>query len=295
MAIASRERSPYYPPRARWYSPLLEARDRFGYELALDRLNPALGANVRLLPLLAGFFIPGVAFYFRAPGIIGKAALAWTALLLLAFVALLGNSWDNLVFAMLLSAHVSGFVFYCNPLVSSALRDRLLFTLLMVVLIRALVYYPAQTFVDNYLVSPMQWRDRVVIINREYSADAIRPGDWVAYTAQEYFVPGEGGVYAAGGLDLAPVLAVPGDVVEFSTDSYSVNGVPRPKLLHMPSSGSIVVPQKEWLVWPNLAIDVHHIEPAVLSATLLQLSRVTEAQLIGKPFQRWFWWKQILP
>jgi hypothetical protein len=252
-------------------------------------VNVALGSDVRLLPLLVGFVVPGLAFYFRMPGLVGKIALAWAGLLFIAYLALLGSPWDNYIFAMLLSVHVSGFVLYCNPLLSSALPARLLFTPLMLLLMLALLYWPAQAFADAYLVTPLQWRGNVVVVHPLYATDKIRPGDWLAYRTH---ISTEDHLYSAPGIDFAPVLAGPGDRVTFSASSYSINGVEHRLLPHMPQHGSFVVPQKEWFVWPNVAIDIHHLDEATVSSRLVQTSMVTEDQLIGVPFQRWFWRKQ---
>ena len=53
-------------------------------------------------------------------------------------------------------------------------------------------------------------------------------------------------------MGFGPVLAVPGDRVEFSTKAFSVNGVPQPLLPHMPAGGKLVVPENHWFIWPNL-------------------------------------------
>jgi hypothetical protein len=292
MPTARRKSSPYYPPRARWYSPVLGACDSLHRSLALDRLNLALGSGVNLAELVAGFFVPGLAFYFRAPGIIGKAALVWAALLVLMFFILLGEGWDNIIFGLLLSVHVSGFVFYCTPLLGPSVWRRLAFTLGMLVAIRLLVYFPAQSFLETYGVTPLQWNERVVIVRHIYSMQSIRTGDWLAYTVSGNGY--EGGIYAGPGLDFAQVLALPGDHILFSEHAYRVNGVLRPGLPHMPQTGSLVVPEKEWFVWPNLAIrERAHMEPRV-SEILMRMALLTEDQLIGTPFQRWFWRRQNL-
>jgi hypothetical protein len=268
MAAARRNSSPYYPPRARWYSPVLGAFDRLHRSLALDRLNLALGSGVNLAELVAGFLVPGLAFYFRASGIIGKAALVWAGLLVLMFFILLGEGWDTIIFGLLLSVHVSGFVFYCTPLLGSSVWGRLAFTLGRLAAIRLLVYFPAQSFLETYGVTPLQWNGRVLIVSHIYSTKSIREGEWLAYTisGQGY----EGGVYIDSGLDFAQVLAL------------------------MPETGSLVVPQKEWFVWPNLAIRERLNRESGLSEMLMRMALLREDRLIGTPLQRWFWRRQNL-
>jgi hypothetical protein len=86
-----------------------------------------------------------------------------------------------------------------------------------------------------------------------------------------------------------------GDSVAFLTNSFAVNGVERPLLPHMPTSGNLTVPEKNWFIWPELGISGHgNTSEAVISSTMLQLATVPEDQFTGKPFKRWFWRKQIL-
>jgi hypothetical protein len=86
---------------------------------------------------------------------------------------------------------------------------------------------------------------------------------------------------------------VAGDNVEFSTKGFFVNGVLRPSLPNMPSSGSFVVAQNQWFIWPSYSVSGHGYESRV-SSIMLKLANVSEDQYAGKPFKRWFWRKQNL-
>ena len=296
MALASQPRSPYYPPRARWYSPARTVIDKLSRILALDRLRVRISPEIELLPLIAAFLVPGLGVWLRAPRWIGRAALAAAAFLVFSFLLFLGQHLDNLVFGMLLSLHASGFVYYCTPLIDPRLWPRLLFSMAMLVAILLLVYLPAQALMQAYLFTPMRMHGQLIIVGQIYSPKNIHAGDWIAYSiaGSENFV--EGGAYTRSGVDLTPVLAVPGDLVEFSTDSYRVNGVPHAKLPHMPSGGTLRVQQKEWFVWPHLAIEVHYANSdSAISESLMTMCLVTEKQLIGKPFQTWFGRRKITP
>jgi hypothetical protein len=296
MATAHRDFSPYYPPRARWYSPVLRATDRIGRALALDRLHVRLPGNLELLPLLAGFFVPGLAVWFRFQGLIGRTALALAALLVLAFLAFLGEALDNVVFGLLLALHASGFVAYCAPVVGHQIHRRLLLTLAILGAMTLLVYLPAQTILQDWFVTPLQFQDRVVIVGHLDSPGRLRAGDWIAYNVAGSYAYAEGGVYTNDGIDFSPVLAIPGDAVAFGPGVYRVNGVPHPALANMPESGSFRLGEKEWFVWPRLAIYSHHLNAEnIIPSILLNMSRVTEGQLIGRPLRRWFWREQNLP
>jgi len=293
MAKTQRDSSPYYPPRARWYSPLFYWIDGVSHLLALDRLR--LPQEINLGAMAVGFLVPGLAVYFRTPGLLGKAALSFAGLLLLSFTIWLGYGIGNLAFGMLLSLHVSGFVYYCTPLFRTSLGRRLLFTVITLVALSLLVYLPAQNIMQSYLLTPLQVNGHVVVVRHIFSTEAIRSGDWLAYNLSGSDTYAEGGIRIESGIGLGPVLAVPGDRVEFSSTTYSVNGVPRPRLQHMPDAGMCVVPEKQWFIWPDLAIHGHgNVAEARISSSLLHIALVTEEQLIGKAFHRWFWRQQIL-
>ena len=292
MPYTREKPSPYYPPRARWYSPVLNAFDSVRRRLALDRLNPSLAANVNLLELVASFLVPALGFYFRLPRLLGLALIAWALVLVLAFFVFLGQWEDNFIFSMLLSLHVSGFIFYCTPLLGPSVWQRLGFTLGMVLAIYLLIYLPAQSLLQAYAVTPLQVRERIVVVAHIYSTPTIRAGDKIAYTTEGN---GAGGIYVERGTDVAQVVAVPGDVITFNAGTYRVNGVAHPRLPFMPQSGKCVVPQKEWFIWPNFVTPERQLDDdrmAAASAALMRIALVTEDQFVGRPLQRWFWWKQ---
>jgi hypothetical protein len=94
---------------------------------------------------------------------------------------------------------------------------------------------------------------------------------------------------------LGPVLAVAGDRIRFTTEFYEVNGLSRQSLPHMPKTGETVVPEKNWFIWPEVAITGNgNAQEAVISNTMLQMATVAETQFVGKPFKRWFWRRQII-
>src|SRR5262245_42375038 len=106
--------SPYYPPRARWYSRsvfrLCEAVKRVP---GLDRLH--LPDQIAPTTFLAGLLVPGVAFIARKERLIGRAILFGYLLLLLVFIVWLGYPVANLAFGLMLSAHVTSILFLVSP------------------------------------------------------------------------------------------------------------------------------------------------------------------------------------
>ena len=291
------EVSPYYPPRARWYSHLLSFGGTIRRRLALDRIH--LPREMTFGGLIAGFLVPGLAVYVRGPRLWGKAALVSCGLLFLLFIAWFGHPAGNFAFGLLLSIHISGFVYYCSPLLLDApFRSRLLFTLLAMMGIGLLIYLPIRNVILQHWLVPLRVRGNVVIVHRLGVPYDIKRGDWVMYS-QNSKQTGEahngGAVWIRAGFGWGPVLAVAGDRVVFSTNCFRVNGEAQSLLPHMPSSGEVVVPEKHWFIWPELDISGHgNVGEANISAIMLQMATVSQEQFIGKPFKRWLWRRQIL-
>src|SRR5512142_1123014 len=98
--------SPYYPPRAHWYSRVSLAGGWLRRNLALDRARAPGG--ISWLALLGSLLVPGLAVYIRGPRMYGRAALGVCAMLLLVFVAELGRPLANIAFGLLLAVHATG-------------------------------------------------------------------------------------------------------------------------------------------------------------------------------------------
>ena len=290
------EASAYYPRRARWYSPFLYLGAAVWRRLALDRIH--LPQEITFGGLVAGFLVPGLAVYIRGPRLWGKAALVSCGLLFLSFIVWFGHPAGNFALGLLLSIHISGFVYYCRPLLLGAsFRSRLLFTLLTMMALGLLIYLPIRNVILQRWLVPLRVRGNVMIVQRLGAPHDIKRGDWVMYSQND----GEtgdahrgGAVWVRAGFGCGPVLAVAGDRVEFSTNAFRVNGEARPLLPHMPNSGTLTVPEKHWFIWPDFDIYEHgNIGEANISATMLQMATVSQTQFIGKPFKRWLWRRQI--
>lgn len=291
------ETSAYYPPRAGWYSPLFALGASVRRRLALDRIH--LPQRMTAVGLVASFLVPGMGVYLRGPRLWRWAGFAGCGLLLPAFLAGFGYPAGNLAFGLLLSIHVTGFVYYCKPLLANEpLQSRLAFTLLALITIGLLVYLPARSYIQRHWLTPLYVRGNVVIVQQLARPNGIKRGDWVKYSLKD---PGmnenNGGmVRVQDGYCWGPVLAGAGDRVVFSANSFRVNGEARLLLPHMPGSGEVVVPEKHWFVWPELDISGHgYVGEGAISSTMVQLATVSENQVvgIGRPFQRWFWRRQI--
>jgi len=88
---------------------------------------------------------------------------------------------------------------------------------------------------------------------------------------------------------------MPGDHVRFTTNSFEVNGLGQRRRDSMPQSGEFVMPEKHWLVWPDIAMMGHgHVNESQISTMLLEIAMISEDRFAGKPFKRWFWRRQHL-
>lgn len=292
------EASDYYPPRAKWYSVIFSLGDAARRCVGLERM--VMPRTMTIGDLVLGFFIPGLSVWLRGPKLWGRAALFVCAELMGVFIVWIGYPYANFAFGLLLSVHCTGLVYYCSPMmVGEPFRSRLAFTALVLLLLALLLYLPSLHFLQKHFLTPLRRGDHVLVVRHISHPGQIHRGDWVAYALDENAM-GEnyhgGTVILHSGVTMGQVLALPGDAVTFSNNLFFVNGTVRTNLPHMPASGGFIVAEKHWFIWPNLGISGHgDVGEARLSAALMGLANVPEENFFGKPFQRWFWRKQVLP
>jgi hypothetical protein len=139
----------------------------------------------------------------------------------------------------------------------------------------------------------MRIENRVIVVRKLAHAGALKRGDVIAYNLGGVY---RDGVNAHGGPTLGKILGLPGDRIDFSPESFAVNGIAQPRLPHMPASGGMVVPENNWFIWPNLAITGGHgnVGEAMISDIMLQMAAVPQSDFSGKPFKRWFGRPQAL-
>lgn len=288
----SKATSPFYPPRARWYSPVVYLFSAIVRRLALDRLH--LPPGISLLPLVASLFVPGLGFYFRSR-FWGKITLPSCAPLFCIFIIWLGYPIANAAFGLLISVHVSGITYYCSPwLNSQRLLTRIAVALLLTFALTALIYIPLRNSVQESHFAPLRTRNGVVIVHKMMTDSAhLTRGDTVAYNLQEATADH---FFAHGGLTLGKILAVPGDKIQFTNNVFTINGIAQPLLPHMPNFGEVVVRENDWFIWPDLAIIGGHgnVSEQAISTMMLQMATVPQNQFVGKPFTRWFGRRQKL-
>jgi hypothetical protein len=289
--------STYYPRRARWYGRIFYLGTIIRHRLAMDRIR--MPDEITLVGIMGGFFIPGLAVYLRGPRLWGQAVLLACAFLFLCFIVWLGYPFGNYAFGLMLSIHTTGFVYYCGPcLLDKDFGFRILFTLAILLALGLALYMPLRGAIQNHWLMPLQMNGRSFVVQRFISAHTVKRGDLVAYKLTGYFFSNHNGQGSLNqtSLGLGAVLATAGDRVGFSTNNFTVNGVPQLLLPHMPESGALVIQKNHWLIWPSLAISGNwDVGEANISAAMLQMADVSENQFVGKPFKHWFWRTQILP
>jgi hypothetical protein len=270
--------------------------------LMLDRLRACLPREINFGGTVAAFFVPGLGFYLREPVLWGKVALLGCGLSFGCFLAAFGYPAGNFAMGLLIAIHATGFIYYCSPLLrDEEFRGRVGFTLLALVAIGLLFYLPLRNAILHHWLMPLRLDGRVYVVQRQFPAAAIRRGDWIAYKlagSSGYWENGggHGGIYIRPGVGFAPVLAVAGDRVTFSTNVFTVNGVAHPLRPHMPESGEVTLREKQWFIWPGVGISGYGNTPeSTISTAMMQLALVSESDFVGKPFKRWLWRKQITP
>ncbi len=289
--------STFYPPRARWYSPVLNLGNTLGRRMPWNsfRIPKDMGFGA----LLAALLVPGLGVLLSGRKRLGWGALALSLFLMLAFVVWLGYPAGNFAFGWLISIHTSSIGCFCAPLLGdNSMRRRLLFTVATLLAISLFIYWPARDFVSDHLLLPLRVHGNVVVLRRIVAPRSVHRGDWVGYkihTSNRGMAHGgHGEVVVESGMGLGPVLAMPGDKVEFSPEALLVNGVAQPRTPDMPVEGGLVVPEKQWLIWPRMFVANRNVAMAVISQAALETALVPWEELVGKPFHRWLWRKQIL-
>ncbi len=290
----------YYPPRARWYSRLLLPWFAVQRTLHLERLR--LPSGLSTAQFLLSLVFPGYAFFANGRRVLGWAFVVAYVFSGLLFLIALGYSIGGMAYGAMISVHASSIIFLEGRWLREGARFglRLVLAMLTLLAVWQAFYSPLAAFVEDHWVMPLRVKGNVVVVQRLNSAEGIKRGDVLMYTING---GGAGDAHRAGGavrvqagFGGAPVLALAGDRVEFSTNSFSVNGRTHPLLPHMPTSGELGVPEKHWFIWPELGINQNgNTTEATISAMMLQLATVSEDQFVGKPFKRWFWRRQLLP
>jgi hypothetical protein len=250
------------------------------------------------LPTAKAFFVaticvltPGLAFYFNGWRKVGSSILAGCVVALMLFFVCMGYAIADWAYMAVLSAHVASI----SQLIQRQIgRERFVIQCVAGAIlfgaISQLVYVPARDWIYSNVALPLRTSNGVVIVKPSANPDKVTRSCWVAYRFEGRY---ENGIALKSGYGLGPVLAVPGSRVKFGTQRFEVDGVSHPNLTHMPVTGEVAVPKNYWFIWPDLHIGGNGIAVSVLAGEMQRLAMVEHGSFVGRPYNRWFFRKQI--
>ncbi len=279
--------SPYYPPRARSWAATRQVWWKIARFLRLPLLQCFVPPSVSPGQFAVALVVPGLAFLAAGYRRTGFAAIAACVAALLTFVVDFGLPSAWAAASVLMTMHCIGLALQIEK---AGLARRIIAVPVAFLSILAFVYFPLQMVVERYFL-PLETPDGLVIVKRP-APELIKRGDRVAISVP---ARNEGQLRIKGGIGLETVLAGPGDVVEFSKDSFVVNGEPFPRLDHMPESGRNILAEDQWFIWPSFAVNNRGVAPATISGYYAEYSVVPRSRILGISCKRWFWHKTALP
>jgi hypothetical protein len=282
----------YYPPRARWYGRAWSSACRpLRRSVHLEKFLPP--GKLSTGGLVLSVLVPGYAFFVQRREALGLVFLLGYLAAVLTFLAGLGYPAANVGYGLLISIHATSIMFLEGLwLKESSFGVKVGLGLCTLVAVWGLMYAPLVGYAERHWMLPLRLGERVLVINPRTAVKSIKRGDWLAYRIRSDHAPGDYGgqaVYLREGIGVDPVIGLPGDHVEFTPEAVLVNGRPAPLAPHMPTQGGLVVPEKVWFIWPNLAKSGGgRVAEANISATMQQAAMVTQQQILGRPYKAWF-------
>jgi hypothetical protein len=281
------EASPYYPPRAGRGRYLYRALDHGRAWMQRSRLGENVGFEVLPAEFFKNCIVPG--FGFRAAGydrLARLAAYCWAAAFA-AFIIWLGYPTATLALGLMMSIHTSSILCVLGQTwPQPSLLKRVLLCLAVAIMVSQFVYRPGQWLLENYCFMPITSPQGVYVINRTALGRRLSRGGLVAYRIHAE----RGPVVLRAGVGFGRILAVPGDVVEFTKSHVNINGTASPTLRDMPNSGKLRLDPDVWFIWPDLHKTVNGtVAPAAISEALLAAGLVAQTDILGKPFDYWLW------
>jgi len=283
--------SSYYPPRAGWRAglvrPLQGPVRRFE---ALVRRLPGWHPAIREALCLG---VPGVSFYLSGWRKVGVGVCAGWVAALAAYVFFLGYPAANLAFMALIMAHTASVSQRFQPWpLQHRLATQVGLGVLLFLGVSGLVYAPARQGFERSVATPLPASVGIVIVNPRAALASVQRGDWLAYRIASTYA---GGIAVRSGFGFGPVLAVPGDRVTFAEDSCHVNDTRQPRHPYMPQSGGLTVGPRQWFVWPEVEVNAYGGSAGAVAEALLGVALVSEPDVAGRPYRRWFFRKQTIP
>ena len=261
--------------------------------LHLENLSlPRSAIPVTFRQLVFNLTLPGYAFARAGWPRIGVALAAVWAVAGLVFLMWLGYAVANIAFGLMMSLHVSSILQFLNRVGPGlSVWRRLGFSLVVLFVVGNLIYASGLRWIQSHLFLPLQTEGKVYVINPRVKPAALQHGDWVACESP-------GGRYANvtihSGYLLGPVLALPGETIQFGADEFQVNDTHGQRRPLMPAGGNLTLDGKTWLVWPALrTVTRYNASQSDIERAVLNMAQIRHEEMIGQPYRRWFWREQI--
>ena len=300
--------SPFLPPRKRWYSGVFSLGYRWQVKSGLDRaweklvnfslLGSAFAASagVNLLHLVLAMVVPAYGFFYCRRAWLGANVLTGYAIAALWFFIRIGHADTNIPIMAMLGLHVAGFRFILSSVTPRPPPATLLVLTIGAYLIILLgIYRPMGKLVRAYVVLPLDFNQRIVLVNPRAREADIRQGDWVAYQFDGFSTAG---LQVQAGTDMEQALAASGDRMRFGPDYCVLNEtrVFQATKSGMPKEGEFVVPENHLFIWPSVADSIigssQQDSPIRKRFPLEQLAFIPHERIKGRAYESWFGLKQ---
>ncbi|GAA5130692.1 hypothetical protein JIN84_05025 [Luteolibacter yonseiensis] len=272
--------SPYYPPRAGTLSRLLTLADRLVARVRMSQL-------MRRTPYRFVAF-PSAVSWLLLPGLMwrgepeqaklgNRIMFAWAACVVVHIVSLNGAfaDWAAILASMLHGISAAAVLAVLNPQWQGFTRmwkTSVYATLLVLVL-----YTIGLRGVAPVVAQRMVLDGETIMTRRAWAGSGpwVR-GEWVVYRLPNRL------------LNIDRILAGPEDIIRFHKDSFEVDGKFFPRVSpHMPVEGEIHMDKNTYFIWPTAATFVHAGDR--LPQLMLGVADIDAPDIVGRPYQHWFW------
>jgi hypothetical protein len=263
---------------------------RYGQEQRQTELNEVMSTDIFEDP--SRVLVPGYSFIVLGRPFWGWSIIVTYVVLLSLYIVFLGsNLSDNCGTSAVLLHIFSAFRGMRSSLMDSSIGHRLSTYAATTAFLVFVIYYPAVHFGQGYWVLPLQRAGQPIVLSVRAPAKSVRLGDYVAYQMTRF---SQDNVYIQSGISIDRVLALPGSTVRFFSDRYEVDGRKFIRLGLMPQEGEFVVPNRQWFIWPSLAVGMNHgVREDQVASALSHVMMVDQDSYRGKAFKRWFFRDQL--
>ena len=288
--------SHYYPPRkASWRRHVADVEPWLRRLVGWERIRASLGTP--LGQFCTALIVPGYSLrWTRFRAFRTHCGILYGCCVLLACAGA-GRWVADIAIGLMLGIHTTSLVALAgrsslNPTVLNILGV----TGFALTALQYVVYRPIGHFVLDNLFLPLTMRGEVIVVRPRVDPHRLIAGNTVAYLLRSRHVAlDHTGVLSEEGYGIERVLGLPGDHIEFFTQGVQINGIVHEREYRMPSRGELTLPPGTWFIWPHLSEAGRGIEPEVVSSIYLRLALVSERDLVGTPFNRWFGFQQRIP